>query len=72
MLTPAPFRKYKSAVIHDLTYFKDNSARVAQDRQLLFTPFSSLEWDVYAESGDKLDLLSVGEFQTTIRFGRPL
>ncbi|KAK7448932.1 hypothetical protein VKT23_013664 [Stygiomarasmius scandens] len=49
-----------------------NSARVANNRELLFTPFSALEWDVYAEPGDKLDFRSVGEFKTTISFGRPL
>ncbi|KAK7453180.1 hypothetical protein VKT23_011862 [Stygiomarasmius scandens] len=49
-----------------------NSAGVAEDGQLLFAPFSYLEWDVYAECGDELDVLSVGEFKTMICFGRPL
>ncbi|KAK7452686.1 hypothetical protein VKT23_012087 [Stygiomarasmius scandens] len=48
------------------------TARVASDRELLFTPFSALEWDVYSDSRNKLDVFSVGEFKTMICFGRPL
>ncbi|THU76758.1 hypothetical protein K435DRAFT_133037 [Dendrothele bispora CBS 962.96] len=48
------------------------SARVMNEGQLLFQPFSALQWDVLAVPVEKLDVRSVGSYNDVIRFGRPL
>ncbi|KAK7461510.1 hypothetical protein VKT23_008684 [Stygiomarasmius scandens] len=46
--------------------------RVFENGSLLFPPFSTLQWDIFATPPEELDVLSVGSYNDAIGFGRPL
>jgi hypothetical protein len=73
---PAPVQlrepRLTSSFETDLTAFTDASQRVDQGGELLFSPFSSLQLDIFAKPLKELDILSVGSYHDVIQFGRPL
>ncbi|THV07007.1 hypothetical protein K435DRAFT_418238 [Dendrothele bispora CBS 962.96] len=68
---PAVIRMYALtfSIFITLTDLADPSQRVLNEGQLIFPPFCLLQWDTFDEPKN---VLSVGNYEDTISFGRPL
>jgi len=49
-----------------------DASHVLKNGSLLFPPFSTLQWDIFATPPKELNVLSVGSYNDAIGFGRPL